>query len=151
MSKFKFDWGHGIALALGSFILFILALIFFADETGDLVSDRYYEESLVFQSQNIDAKTNVNALARKPEIIPQANGIKLSFPQEIKPDSGRILLQVGAYEANDIRVPIQLDNMNVQLLPAARLADSADYDISLRWYQGGKPYLIEENVRWNLP
>ncbi|MDO5510496.1 MAG: FixH family protein [Weeksellaceae bacterium] len=151
MSNFKFDWGHGIALALGSFILFILALIFFADETGDLVSDRYYEESLTFQSQNIDAKNNANLLSSKPQIIQQANGIKILFPPEIKLDSGRVLLQTGAYEANDVRFPIKLDNMNSQLLPAARLADSADYDISLRWYSGSKPYLIEDNIRWNLP
>lgn len=59
----KFTWGHGIAIALGSFMLFILGIIFFGaqmlfpdgNDNSDLVSDNYYENELAYQ-EVIDAK-----------------------------------------------------------------------------------------------
>ncbi|MDG4945265.1 FixH family protein [Weeksellaceae bacterium KMM 9713] len=150
MSKFKFDWGHGIALGLGSFMIFILTLIFLADDTGDLISEEYYEESLVFQEEKIDARNRVKHLDDKPEIIDQANGYNIQFPEAIVPDSGQVYLMRGAHKANDILLPLDLNSRNSILIPAARLTDG-EYDMELTWYQEGKPYIIEKTLKWNMP
>ena len=149
MSKFKFNWGHGVVVGLGSFMIFILTLIFLADDTGDLISEEYYEDSLVFQEQKIDAKHRANALTDKPEVINQANGYNIQFPAEIKPDSGQAYLMRGAHKADDIILPLDLNSRNSILVPAVKL-ESGEYEMHLTWYTQGEPYLIQKTLEWNM-
>lgn len=149
MSKFKFTWGHGVMLGLLSFIIFILTLIFLADgRTGD-VYDNYYEHSLKYQTETIDAENNVRNLKEKPTIKSQANGLLLSFPVDIKLDSGSIFLIRGAYKKDDVKLDLNLRN-NEQLIPAIKLK-KGQYDLELRWLENNKNYLIKETVEWNMP
>ena len=149
MSKFKFTWGHGVMLGLLCFILFILTLIFLADgQTGD-VYDNYYEHSLKYQTETIDAESNVKNLEEKPIIKSQANGLLLSFPVNIKPDSGSVFLIRGAYKKDDILLDLNLRN-NEQLIPAAKLK-KGEYDLELRWLENNKNYLIKKRIEWNMP
>lgn len=149
MSNFKFTWGHGVALALGSFIIFILTLIYLGQDTGDLVTDHYYEHALTYQEDVIDAEKNVNELPVKPKIVEQANGILLTFPDDLLVESGEIVLTRGAYRATDIRIPIQLRNHEI-LIPAHKLS-KGDYDMTITWNNQGKKYLIKKNLQWNPP
>lgn len=150
MKNFKFTWGHGVILAILCFMAFVLTLLYIADDTGDLVSDQYYEDSLVFQEQNIDAKQRVYALADKPEVINQANGFNIQFPLEIHPDSGQVYLMRGAHRIDDIALNLNLNARNSILVPAAKMQDG-EYDLILTWYNQGQPYLIEKTLRWNMP
>lgn len=150
MSGFKFNWGHGVMLGLGSFMLFILTLIFLADESGDLVSDEYYEEALVYQELDINARNRAAQLSQKPEIVQQANGFSINFPAEIRPDSGQIYLMRGAFKSDDVILPLELNSRNKILVPAAQMKPG-EYDLSLSWYIGGIPYLIKETLTWNTP
>ncbi|MDO5656176.1 MAG: FixH family protein [Flavobacteriaceae bacterium] len=150
MNKFKFNWGHGVILVLASFMLFILTLIFLADETGDLVSDDYYEDALVYQELDINARNRASALAEKPEIHTQANGFRIQFPTSIKPDSGQIYMMRGAFKSDDIHLPLELNSRNEILIPAARMK-SGEYDLNLGWYVQGNPYLIKQTLTWNMP
>ena len=148
MSKFKFTWGHAVMLGLGAFMLFILTLIFLADESGDLVSDEYYEESLDYQHQDIDARQRTNALAEIPKIQKQANGYLIVFPADIQPDSGQIYMMRGAYKSEDISLPLQLNEQHNILIPAARMKPG-EYDLKLSWYKNGELYLIKDILKWN--
>ncbi|MGI9526454.1 MAG: FixH family protein [Weeksellaceae bacterium] len=150
MSKFKFNWGHGVMVGLGSFILFILTLIYLADVSGDLVNDDYYEESLNYQKDDIDARNRASRLQNKPEIIKQANGYSIQFPQEIKVDSGEVYLMRGAFKADDVILPVRLNNRSQVLIPAAKL-QAGEYDMRLTWYSDGEPYMIKETLEWNMP
>ena len=61
----KFTWGHGIVVALGLFISFILYLIFvfpIGKQNSELVTENYYEDELSYQKV-IDAKNNAETLA----------------------------------------------------------------------------------------
>ncbi len=54
----KLNWGHGLAIALGCFIIFILSLIFIfpmGKQNAEMISNNYYEEELQYQDV-IDAK-----------------------------------------------------------------------------------------------
>ena len=149
MSKFKFTWGHGVILGLFSFIAFILTLIFLADgRTGD-VYENYYEHSLKYQTETIDAVNNVKNLSEAPTIKRQANGFLVHFPSSIKPSSGSIYLIRGAHTKDDIALDLKLRN-NEQLIPAARMK-LGEYDLELRWVENDKSYLIKKRIEWKLP
>lgn len=150
MSKFKFTWGHGVMLMLGSFMLFILTLIYLADETGDLVTDDYYEESLVYQENSIDAVNRAKELAAKPEIKEQANGYLVQFPTEIKSDSGQLYLMRGAYKKDDMVLPLDLNARNQVLIPASQLKPG-EYDLKLTWFLNGESYIIKKTLQWKMP
>lgn len=149
MKNFKFNWGHGVALALGCFMIFILRFLIIADEHGDLISDQYYEDSLVFQEENIDARNRTAALEAKPEIKVQANGVFLQFPEKMTVDSGQIYMMKGAFKADDIVAPIKLNQSQNMLVPSNKIADG-EYDITLTWYMQGKPYLMKKTIQWNM-
>lgn len=149
MSKFKFTWGHGVIVGLFSFIVFILTLIFLADgKTGDVYDD-YYEHSLKYQTETIDAINNVKTLSEEPTITTQANGFLIHFPSSIQPSSGSIYLIRGAHTKDDIKLDLKLRN-NAQLIPAARMK-AGEYDLELRWDENGKSYLIKKRIEWKLP
>lgn len=148
--KFVFNWGHGVMLGLGAFMAFILTLIYLADESGDLVSDDYYEEALVYQEHGIDARNRANSLPNKPNILHQANGINIQFPVEIKPDSGQVYMMRGAFKADDVMLPLKLNSRNQILVPAAQLK-AGEYDMNLSWYVEGQPYLVQKTLQWNMP
>ncbi len=64
----NFTWGHGIILALGSFIVFILSMLFLfpnGQKNSEMVTDKYYEEELEYQSV-IDAKKRADTIKEKP-------------------------------------------------------------------------------------
>ncbi|MBV7440333.1 FixH family protein [Weeksellaceae bacterium TAE3-ERU29] len=149
MSKFKFTWGHGVMIGLFSFIAFILTLIFLADgQTGDIYDD-YYEHSLKYQTETIDAVNNVKNLPETPTIKTQANGFLIHFPPSIKPSSGSICLIRGAHTKDDIKLDLNLRN-NEQLIPAA-IIEIGEYDLELRWFENNKSYLIKNRIEWKLP
>lgn len=146
MAKFKFTWGHGVVLALVGFMTFILSLIFLADTPGDLVSENYYEHSVKYQSETIDAEKNAENLLQKPSITLQANGINITFPKEITPSMGSIYLMRGAFTKDDVSDSLHLRNQQ-QLIPAAKL-QKGEYDMELRWKENNNYYLIKRRIEW---
>ena len=81
----NFTWGHGIFLALASFIIFILSMVFLfpnGQKNSEMVTDKYYEEELLYQSV-IDAKKRADELAEKPAYSQSHEEIKLTFPKDI--------------------------------------------------------------------
>ena len=66
----KFNWGHGILVALVSFIIFIVGLVVYFTQTmqnSELITDNYYQEELMYQ-QVIDAKNRAAALEEFPSV-----------------------------------------------------------------------------------
>lgn len=149
MSKFKFHWGHGVMLGLFSFMAFILILIFLAEDSIGDTYDDYYEHSLKYQTETIDAIKNFDSLQEKPMIKLQANGILVKFPISIQPEKGSIYLERGAYKEDDINLKLTLRN-GEQLIPAVGLK-KGEYDMKLRWTEKGKKFLKKERIEWNTP
>lgn len=148
MAKFKFDWGHGLALALASFIIFILSLIFFAGDMGEMVDENYYEKTVQYQDE-INAANRANSLAKKPEIILQANGYLIRFYEDV-PESGSIRFLRSNDSGQDVSEPLNLNSQKEQLIHAVNLKDG-DYEVTLRWKQNNQDYLIKKTVNWKDP
>lgn len=145
--KFKFHWGHGLMIALASFMIFIVSLIAFSGNMGEMVEDNYYEKTIHYQN-DIDAEKRANQLASQPELIQQANGFLLKFYEQ--PESGDILFLRPNDSREDIRQPLKLDAEKEQLIHATALKDGA-YEVSIRWKQNGQDYLLKQKVIWKTP
>ena len=81
----KISWGHGVVIALGAFILFILGMIFLfpiGKQNSELITENYYEEELKYQ-EVIDAKNSADNLTEKPTVALEKQGITIIFPKEI--------------------------------------------------------------------
>lgn len=149
MSKFKLNWSHFVIIGLGSFIVFILTLVFTAGDMGDLVTEDYYEHSLNYQEETIEASRRTQELVEKPEIKVQANGILVTFPEEMNVEKGEVKLLRGNFANEDISIPIS-DGASQILVPSAKLK-VGEYEFSLRWNLKGKKYLIRNTVEWIAP
>lgn len=147
----KFTWGHGIVLALGSFIAFILFMILIfpnGQQGAELVTDHYYNEELQYQDV-IDAKKNADLLAEKPNYDQRAQGITITFPKSIEPDQSNVDFQMfRTNDANlDINKSITLDSKDAFQIPA-KVLSAGSYTLKLKWKSNKKPYQLDYDVQW---
>lgn len=147
----KFNWGHGIALALGSFMAFILFMILVfpnGKQGAELVTEHYYNEELQYQSV-IDAKKNAEQLSEKPVYAQSSNGIVITFPKNILPDQQKV--NINLFRTNDATLDVvkdlTLDQKNTLLIPAKVLAKGS-YTLKIKWKKDQKPYQLDYDVEW---
>lgn len=152
----KFTWGHGIAIALGLFICFILFLIFFyaklafpnGNDNSELVSDNYYSDELNYQKV-IDAKKNAEELSKKPFFAQLPYGIRIAFPKEIIDTNAQVHYEL--YNTNDKykdkKENIQIDANNTFLIPKEHLS-TGSYTLKVRWKKSDKDYQVDYDIIW---
>lgn len=148
----KFNWGHGIAIALGSFIIFILYMvIYFGNgmKNAEMVSEDYYQEELDYQ-EVIDAKKSAEELPIKPIYLQNASGIKITFPKEILPDDKKVsFIMYRTDDANlDIKKSDQLNFLNAFTIPG-KILSPGSYTLKLKWLLNKKEYQLDYSVQWN--
>lgn len=150
MSKFKFTWGHGLMVFLGCFMIFILSLVLIAGQhdSMELRDEDYYEKSVNYQG-DIDAATRANSLSHKPEIVKQANGYLFQFYENV-PENGEIQFMRLNNKSQDFSVPLKLDEKKEQLIHAVKLVEGS-YEVSIRWKENSKDYLVKKSILWKDP
>lgn len=147
----KFTWGHGIVLALGSFIAFILFMILIfpnGQQGAELVTDHYYSEELQYQDV-INAKKSGDLLTEKPVYLQNDEGIKITFPASITLDQSKLNFELfRTNDANlDVKKEITLDGQNSFLIPA-KVISKGGYTLKLKWKSNKKPYQLDYDVQW---
>lgn len=143
----KFTWGHGIMVALGCFMIFIMSLIFFSGDMGEMVTEDYYEKTINYQD-DIDAVNRANSLTVKPQITQQANGFMIHFSEAVQ--SGEVLFLRSENSKKDIVKPLKLNAKNEMLIHSVDLI-RGEYEVSLRWKKNNQNYLVKERVNWKVP
>lgn len=147
----KFTWGHGIILALGSFMAFILFLILvfpIGKQNADLVAHNYYDEELVYQDV-IDSKNRANALEEKPVYQQNGHGILIAFPKERVVDNKNVdFVLFRTDDSNlDLKRSDKLDTHNNLNIPAKVLVPGS-YTLKLKWEENKKSYQIDYDIIW---
>lgn len=147
----KFSWGHGIVLALGSFIAFILFMILVfpnGQQGAELVTDHYYNEELQYQGV-IDAKRNADSIIVKPIYNQTDLGIKITFPETIILDGNKLNFELfRTNDANlDVKTEVALDVQRSFLIPA-KVISKGGYTLKLKWKTDKKPYQLDYDVQW---
>lgn len=147
----NFTWGHGIVLALASFIIFILSMLFLfpnGQKNSELVTEYYYEEELQYQNV-IDAKKRADNLAEKPVYTQSADGITLKFSQDINNTNSTFSFVLNRSDDQnlDIKKVIKLDGNQSFTIPKA-LLKAGGYTLRLSWRKNKIDYRLDYDVIW---
>lgn len=147
----NFTWGHGIVVALGSFMIFILSLIWYFTSTwknSELITDNYYEEELAYQNV-IDAKNKAINLKELPVYQQNESGISVTFPSEINNSNSKFRIDLHRAEDQklDIIREMKLDQRNSIFIPAKVLA-KGNYVLRVMWKKDNEEYQIDYDLIW---
>ena len=141
----KFNWGHGLTIAIIICVGGILWLVWLTTRTRpDLVTDEYYPKELVYEQQ-LQKMRNNNKLAQKI-VIRIGDSLYVNFPRVVTdPDSitGQILFYRPSDKMKDFTEKIVLDrNFNVSY-PLSRF-EEGKYEMTIDWAFSGIPCMQKE-------
>jgi hypothetical protein len=145
--KINWNWGTGIFIAAGLFMLFIIGFVYFMFQVHfDLVEKDYYPKALVYQNR-IDKLENTSKLSNKVkvEIIDQTVAIR--FPKEFDPGklTGSVYFYRPSEEKEDITIPIKTDTSGVMSYPLTGLI-KGKYLVKLDYSYNNTGYYQEEGL-----
>lgn len=145
----KMNWGTGLAIVLGLFIVFILYFVIRISTEDkydyDLVTEEYYKKELVFQKE-MDDETNSNSLENNITGKKIAQGWLLTFPKNI--DYSKITGTVTLYRPSnkklDFQIPLILSNSEM-IIPDERLVPGR-WNTIVQWNYDGEDYLYKNEI-----
>ena|SRR6218665_98668 len=146
----KLHWGHGLAIALGCFILFILFLILvfpMGKQNAEMISNNYYEEELRYQDI-IDAKENAAKLEEQPVYKATSEGMMISFPASIKVDEDKANFVLFRTEDSNLDVKKEVGLQHNLFLIPKKVLSPGSYTLKLKWTENKKPYQIDYDILW---
>ena len=147
----NFTWGHGIVVALASFMIFILSMLFLfpnGQKNSEMVTEHYYEEELEYQSV-IDSKKRADDLAEKPSFSQDTKGMKITFPTGNNNSNTEIKFVLNRSDDQnlDIKKTVKLEANNSFLIPANVLV-KGNYTLRLNWVKDKIDYRLDYDVIW---
>ena len=145
----QINWGTGIVIAFGLFILFILSFVYKVQSNqkydNELVTDDYYKKEATVQA-DIEKKQNANALKNIVVIKKIEEGIEVQFPSDF--DYSKIKGKVSLYRPSsqklDFEINISLSSPHL-LIPKSNLTGGL-WDISVDWNYNDIEYLNKETI-----
>lgn len=139
----KFNFGTGIVIAMGLFMVFILQYVIRVQVNpkfdNELVTENYYQQEIEVDGRH-DREVAALKLSRPVGIELRSDGVIISFPQEFdyKKITGKIFLYRPSDQKLDFDIPISLSSSNL-LIPNTNLADGR-WDIAIEWNYDGSDY-----------
>lgn len=145
-SKFKFNWGTGIAVFYITFVIAMLTFVFWTTgNNGDLVTEDYYAEELVYQ-KTIDNKARANELVGEVSISSRIGRIDLKLPEGMNNRSikGELFL----YRQDDKRkdTKFQFEGSRLDFSFNSEKIVTGRWKAKLSWAAEGKDYYFEDNI-----
>ena len=146
----KFNWGTGIVIAFGLFMIFILSFVYKVQSNqkydNELVTKEYYKKEALVQG-DIEKQENANALTNKLTIEKTSEGVKIQFPADFdfSKINGKVSLYRPSSQKLDFEIPISLSSPHL-LIPKSNLANGL-WDISIDWEYDGVKYLNKDSFR----
>ena len=145
-SKFKFNWGTGIAIFYVTFVIAMLAFVFWTTGNNrELVTEDYYAEELAYQS-TIDSRERANNLEGQVRIDAQLGSIKMELPLGMsdKEITGELFL----YKQDDKRKDTRFSfvGKKIDFMFVSERIVNGRWKAKLSWTAEGKDYYFEENI-----
>jgi len=146
----KLNWGTGIVITIVLFLIISIAMIVhFMNQKVDLVTDNYYEKTLVYQ-KNIDEAERSKELNKNIKIEYLNNQLKFIFPdssaKEIK--GGEIYFYRPSDSSKDFKTEFSL-NQNSEILLDVSNIDKGYWKVQIRWLMNSESYSVERTVMLN--
>jgi nitrogen fixation protein FixH len=148
--KIKFNWGTGIFIFIGLFLLVNVFVIYKSfEQKYDLVEEEYYPQGLEYQKQ-INRFANANSLSGKIEIEEIADGLLISYPHDLKGKKikGQVVFFRPSDENADFSDSINFDTAMQQHI-ALQKKIRGKYIAKFFWTMDGKEYAHEKTIRLN--
>ncbi|HCR76474.1 FixH family protein [Chryseobacterium sp. C3] len=147
----NFNWGHGVIIALASFMIFILSMMFLfpnGQKNSEMVTDNYYEEELKYQDV-IDAKKRADELKEKPVYNQNQAGIRITFPKDYNNSNTKVKFVLNRTDDQnlDVHKTVQLDANQSFLIPA-QVLKLGNYTLRLSWTKDKTDYRMDYDVIW---
>ena len=144
------NWGTGIVITIVLFLIISIAMIVhFMNQKVDLVTDNYYEKTLVYQ-KNIDEAERSKELNKNIKIEYLKNQLKFIFPdssaKEIK--GGEIYFYRPSDSSKDFKTEFSL-NQNGEILLDVSNIDKGYWKVQIRWLMNSESYSVERTVMLN--
>jgi hypothetical protein len=138
------NWGHGLAIFFGTFVLFMISLVVICVKQDDihLVTQNYYEEEIRYQQQ-IDkianaAELDYDALAYRAE----NKTVDLTLPKGaegtlhlFRPSDARMDQKFQVYMQDQDGLSIDLGHLQ-----------AGYWKMQLSWQDGDTEYYLEEQI-----
>jgi hypothetical protein len=141
----KLNWGFGIFILYGAFVVFILFLVFrSSQEKVDLVTEDYYQQELEYQ-EVIAQKNNAAMLDSGLTYSIDKMKVILTFPPQQKDINGKVKLYRASNNNFDLLFDISLNSSNEMEI---NLKDSplGLYKMLVSWEANSVKYFIEKDI-----
>ena len=117
-------------------------------KNSEMVTDKYYEEELLYQSV-IDAKKRADELAEKPAYSQAAEGIKLTFPKDVDNSNSVVSFVLNRSDDQnlDVKKTVKLDTNRTFVIPASVLKNG-NYTLRLHWIKDKIDYRLDYDEIW---
>lgn len=144
---FKLSWGKGILITYLGFVSGIAFLVYRSTvEKIDLVTDNYYEKTLIYQKQ-IDKLNNTMSLMKKIKIeypdIEENSYLNITYP--IKPDKGEIVFYRPSDASSDFSIDVSADECLLQKIDLKHVKKGL-WKLKFEWSSSGVEYFQEEVI-----
>lgn len=149
-AKMKFNWGTGIAISIIIFLIISFAMIFhFMSQKVDLVTDNYYEKTLIYQNQ-IDEAERTKEINNEMKLEYLNNKLKFIFPVSVasKMNNGEIYFYRPVDSNKDFKATFQLDENGELFLDVSKI-EKGYWKVQLKWLMNGESYSVERSVMIN--
>lgn len=143
----KLNWGTGLAIVLGLFILGMGTVTYQAmNQRHDLVTTDYYQKELAYQN-TIDAKKNAEKLTGELRFVLENGKVQLHFPEEIQGQPGQLELELYYPTMAERDFTIKETDWSVSTidLPTEQLS-AGKWIAKAQLESGGKPYYFETEI-----
>ncbi|MFN8299065.1 MAG: FixH family protein [Chitinophagales bacterium] len=146
----KFNWGWGIALVYGAFVVFMLTLVYRSTQTKEeLVTEDYYGKELKYQEQ-IDKQKRAESFKQPLQWKVENHQVQLTFPAEVtgKP----VKADVTFYRPNDSKLDFNVsctpDASGICAIASDKFAKGT-YKMQVEWNADGVSYYNEGQINMN--
>jgi len=144
----KFNWGHGLLIAIIVCTGGLLLLVFLSSrQKVDLVTEEYYPKELVYEEE-IQKLKNTNSLTERIEVEVGSDSLHIRFPDISLPFdsiSGEIWFYFPADKTADNRNAVRLSEKYEQSFSLS-LFRKGKYEVIIDWQAGQTNYLQKEIV-----
>jgi hypothetical protein len=147
MSKFRFHWGHGIAIFYSLFVIAILIIViksFSVDRS--LVVDDYYYQDITYQKHK-EKLSNAKSLMKDLEITYSKDDqtLKLVFPDQFNKLSGKILFYKPDNKKLDLEIEVEVDESNTQTISLDKMVGGV-WTVKADWVGDSRSFYKEYNL-----
>lgn len=146
----KLNWGTGIVISIIIFMAISLVMLFiFMNQKVDLVTDNYYEKTLVYQNQ-IDEAERSAQFDKEIQMEYSDYRLKLVFPfaGTNKIANGVIYFYRPSNSMKDFKTILNFDEKGEQVFDVSKI-DPGYWKLQMKWFMNNESFSAERTLMIN--